>query len=371
MSDADAKPGPTAEPSDPFAGARATFRDTLKWLTTTFAGVIGVVIAGTSLTGISKVPAHDQLIALLGCSVGLLCIVAATGVMLQLLLPQTFYFGELLEPKNQDLLRRLDAHAVEFLPPEFAHIGDFMRERDSAVLKMRVNRSDPESPAYIEGATFLDDNFDAIARLAYLAHYELLRRNLRRRQWLLFLLAVLAIGGLGLFAVKVGSVKDHSSAKPPPPIEAHVSLDVSSALLLLHQASATDVVVREVLETVVDSSVIKEGGTPTSKSLLAPLLAVIQSLQDAGALSKEIGTKLREELIKNAVEGGKEILVETAKKIIEHFFPAPQQGVVAPVTVNVAGCCNGCATNPTKKPKDPPGAVAPPKTCPWTTGTAP
>jgi hypothetical protein len=371
MSDAESKPGPTAEPSDPFAGARTTFRDTLKWLTTTFAGVLGLVIAGTSLTGISKVPAHDQLIALLGCGVGLLCIVAATGVMLQLLLPQTFYFGELLEPKHQDLLRRLNSHAVEFLPPEFGSIEEFMKERDNAVLKMRVNRDNPESPGYLEGATFLDDNFDAIARLAYLANYELLRGNLRRRQWLLFVLAVVAIGGLGVFAVKVGSVKEPSSAKPSPPIEAHVSLDLTSAPLLPYQPSAPSVAVRGVLEAVVDSSVIKEGGAPTSKSSLGPLLAVIRSLEDAGALAKGVGEKLRDELIKNAVEGGKEILVETAKRIIEHFFPTTLPDAATPVTVNVAGCCGACAAATTKKPKDPPGPVAPSKNCPWTKETAP
>jgi hypothetical protein len=42
---------PAVDLSDRFACARTTLRETLKWLTTTFAAAIGVVLAGTSLTG--------------------------------------------------------------------------------------------------------------------------------------------------------------------------------------------------------------------------------------------------------------------------------------------------------------------------------
>jgi hypothetical protein len=366
MADEAATPGPAVDPPDPFAGAITTLRDTLKWLTTTFAGVIGLVIAGTSLTGITKLPAHDQLIALLGCGLGLLCIVAATGVMLHLLLPQTFYFGELLDTKNRNLLRRLNSHAIEFLPPEFESIEEFMKERDEAVQKMRVNRANLESAGYQEGAAFLDENFDAIARLAYLAHYELLRSNLRRRQWLLFVLAIFAIGGLGLFAVKVGSVKDSPPAKTPP-VEAHLSLDLSPALLGLQQSATRNESLTLLLETAVDAAMTKDGSASGSKSLLGPLLDLVQSLADAGALPKDVAMKLRDELIKNSVEAGKEVLVDVAKKIIDGFFPPVRP---APVTVSVAGCCGSCATHPAKKPKAPTAPAASAK-CNSTTITAP
>jgi hypothetical protein len=366
MADEAEKPGPAADPPDPFAGAKATLRDTLKWLTTTFAGVFGVVIAGTSLTGITKLPAHDQLIALLGCGLGLLCIVVATGVMVHLLLPQTFYFGELLDTKNRNLLHRLNSHAVEFLPPEFQSIQEFIKARDEAVQKMRVDRGNPASASYQEGAAFLDDNFDAIARLAYLAHYELLRGNLRRCQWLLFVLAIFAIGGLGLFAVRVGSVKNPPPAKTPP-VEAHVSLDLSPAFLGLQQSATRNESLTLLLETTVEAGVIKNSSTSGSKTLLGPLLDLLQSLAVAGALPKDVATKLRDELIKNSVEGGKQVLVEVAKKIIERFFPPARP---APVTVNVAGCCGSCATHSPKKPKEPP-ATAPSTKCNSTTITAP
>lgn len=359
MADDAEKPGSAADPPDAFAGAITTLRDTLKWLATTFAGVTGLVIAGTSLTGIAKLPAHDQLIALLGCGLGLLCIVAAIGLMLHLLLPQTFYFGELLEPKNGSLLRRLNAHAVEFLPPEFESIEEFIKARKEAVLEMRANRGNPESAGYQEGAAFLDANFDAIVRLTDLAHYELLRSDLRRRQWPLFVLAIFGIGGLGLFAVRVGSVKDSPPAKTPP-VEAHVSLDLSPALL--EQFATRNESLTLLLETAVDAGVTKSGSTSSSKSLLGPLLGLVQSLADSGALPKDVATKLRDELIKNSVEGGKEVLVEVAKKIIEHFFPLAQP---APVTINVAGCCGSCATHPAK-PKEPTAPAASTKCKPGT-----
>jgi hypothetical protein len=366
MADEAAKSGPAADPPDPFASAKTTLHDTLKWLTTTLAGVTGIVIAGTSLTGITKLPAQDQLIALLGCALGLLCIVAATGVMLHLLLPQTFYFGELLDWKNRNLLRRLDSHAIEFLPPEFESIEEFMKERDGAVRKMRLNRANPESEGYQEGAAFLDDNFDAIARLTYLAHYELLRSNLSRRQWLLFVLAIFAIGGLGLFAVKVGSVKASPPAKTSP-LEAHLSLDLSPALLGLQQSATRNESLTLLLETAVDSGVTKDRSPSGSKSLLGPLLDLVQSLADAGALANDVALNLRDELIKNSVEAGKEVLVGVAKKTIERFFPPARS---APITVNVAGCCGSCATHPSKKPKEP-MAPAPSTRCNPATITAP
>lgn len=316
MADDPANPEPAPISSDPFAAAKKTLRDTLKWLTTTFAGVVALVIAGASLTGITKLPPHDQSIALVGCGFGLLCIVAATGVMLHLLLPQTFYFGELLEPKNSGLLHRLNIHAVEFLPPEFATIEEFMKARDEAVQNMRTHRAHPKSQGYLEGAKFLDDNIDAMERLAYLAHYELLRGHLRLRQWLLFVLATLAIAGLGLFAVKAGSVKDLPPAKAPP-TETHVSLNVSPTLLRLQQSASRNESLTLVLEAAVDAGVTKDGSAAGSKTILGPLLALVQSLSDAGTMPKETATALRDQLIKNSIDGRKEILVAVAKKIIE------------------------------------------------------
>src|ERR1700728_3141783 len=152
----DPKPRPAiGYPSDPFAGAIATLRDTLKWLTTTFAGVIGVVIAGTSLTGITKLSGSDRTVALLGCGLGLLCLVIAIGLMLHLLLPQTFYFGELMEKKNRQLRARLDKRAVEILPPEFSSIEEFIKVRNAAVRKVHDHRHNQQSKQYLEGAKFL------------------------------------------------------------------------------------------------------------------------------------------------------------------------------------------------------------------------
>src|ERR1700722_4134151 len=73
VADDDAKPSPSTTIPDPFAGAKASLRDTIKWLATTFAAVIGVVIAGTSLSGISKLTGINLELALSGGIVGLAC----------------------------------------------------------------------------------------------------------------------------------------------------------------------------------------------------------------------------------------------------------------------------------------------------------
>jgi hypothetical protein len=338
---------PTANPPDPFAGAVTTLRDTLKWLTTTFAGVIGVVIAGTSLTGITKLSGSDRTVALLGCGLGLLCLVIAIGLLLHLLLPQTFYFGELVDKKNRRLRDRLDAHAVELLPPEFASIEEFITARDAAVKKMRDYRHHPQSKEYGEGAKFLNENFGAMANLAYFAHYEVIRESLRRRQWWLFVLAALAIAGLGLYAVKVGSAKDTQAATTP---QLSRSLDALAKLSALPLPLTNDELALT-LETAVDAGASKkEGGGSTTP--LAPILGLVGALADAGLMAKPIAGALRDALLKNAAEGGKEILVEVAKKLIEGSFP-PQ-----PMAAHGPCCCCGSAPNLPTQPPPPKGTAS-------------
>ena len=204
--------------ADPFAGAKASLRDTIKWLATTFSAVIGVVIAGTSLAGISKLTGVNMVFALAGGVIGLLCIVAATGVMLRLLVPQSFYFGDLVDPENTELLSHLDTHAVELLPPEITDIETFVARRNEAVLKIRNNAAKPDSDAYKEGRAFLDDIQESMANLTYFAHYEKLRGNLHRAEPTLFALALGAILGLGTFAVFTGTAKPPPEPSPKPSV---------------------------------------------------------------------------------------------------------------------------------------------------------
>jgi hypothetical protein len=350
-----------AAPGDPYAPAKATLRDTLKWLATTFAAVAGVVMAGTSLTGIGKLAAANQKIALLEGGGGLLCIVIATGVMVYLLLPRVFYFGELLEPKNRQLLARLNRHAIELLPPEFESIDEFVNERDTSVKLIRTHQTDPESAGYRKGAAFLDEYYDDIVKLSYFAHYELMRTSVHRAQWFLLLLGALAITGLGLFAAQIGSAsdsKDPASAKSPTPLIANVSVDIPA----LHLGPQAPVRTETQSISVLLSATVDANGTDTQvhaptpgeskTSALPPLLALIDSLAAAGAIGKETAASLRDELVKNSLEGGKEILVHVAKKVIDEFFPDDRTDA-ALVTVNGCGC--GCGS-PSVKHRTPPGS---------------
>lgn len=328
MADDDAKPSPSTTIPDPFAGAKASLRDTIKWLATTFAAVIGVVIAGTSLSGISKLTGINLELALTGGIVGLACIVLATGVMLRLLVPHSFYFGELLQPENDALLRRLNRHAIEILPPEIADIETFVARRDMAVQQIRRGVNDPNSSEYQLGSTFLDDIQGTLASLTYLAHYEKLRENLHRAEPTLFVLALGAICGLGVFAVFTGTAKDPPAPAPRPAIT-NVSFDGQRSPFGLPSSAATqNQGLSGLLSDALHAGVTKEGGSASKPTAaLQPILGLIQSLAAAGALPKEVADTLQNELIKNAVEGGREILpaasLETHTDNEGAAFPLP------------------------------------------------
>lgn len=151
---------------------------------------------------------------------------------------------------------------------------------------------------------------------------------------------MLAILGLGLFAVKVGSARDTQTAKNPA---AQVTRSLDAGPLANDQLAF-------IIEMAVDAGASKHEGVGATTPLV-PLLGLVGALSDAGLLSKPIAGALRDALIKNAVEGGKEILVDVAKKQIEGWVPP------APMAAKGPCCCCGCALNFPPQPQPPKGTA--------------
>jgi hypothetical protein len=197
-------------PPDPFATAKANLRDTVKWLTATFAAMAAAVLAGASLSGISGATGCDLALALAGGGVGLICLFLATGLTLRLLTAETFYLGDIA--RYPEIRAHLDRHAADILPPEFAGVDAMLALRQQAIEDIRRNADQPQSQDYQRAAKFFASLEPSVARLVDLAHFELLRHNLQRSAGPLFALAVGALVGLGLFAVFAGAAKKAAPA---------------------------------------------------------------------------------------------------------------------------------------------------------------
>jgi hypothetical protein len=203
-----------AVPADQFAAAKANLRDTIKWLATTFASVAAIILAGTSLTGVSQLKGASMSAALIGGGIGLLCFVIAAGLMLRLLTSKTFFISDINSPEYTQLKATLNAHAVDILPAEIRSIDEMLTLRQAATEQARQYSSSSQSSQYTSASDFLTDIVDSLSRLTNLAHFEILRANLNAAVPKLFILAIGALIGLGVFAVFSGNGKTGKDNTP-------------------------------------------------------------------------------------------------------------------------------------------------------------
>jgi hypothetical protein len=213
----DPKSGEPASAVDPFASAKANLRDTVKWLATTFAALAAVVLAGTSLTGLSHLTGLKLAVALIGGGGGLACVILAAGVMLRLLTSESFYVTSLETPQFANLKDTLNRHSEDILPPELVSVDQLLQLRRQARQTARSLAGTPTSPQYLDARRFLTEIEPPMVRLTNLAHFEVLRNRMQAAEPTLFRLAIGALVGLGVFAVFAGSKDDKSTADAQGP----------------------------------------------------------------------------------------------------------------------------------------------------------
>jgi hypothetical protein len=197
--------------ADPFASAKTNLRDTVKWLATTFAAVSGVILTGTSFSGLSRLSGWHLPVAALGAALAFFCLVIATGVMLRLLTSESFYLSDLRRKDHATLLHLLDSHAVDILPAGIKDIETLLSKRDDAVRDFRANNANAAA-----ATTYLTDLRGPMSMLTNLAQFEQMRARLEAAQRRLFVLALLALIGLFAFAVSSGGAKEAAPAAPAP-----------------------------------------------------------------------------------------------------------------------------------------------------------
>jgi len=120
-------------PKDPYAPARDNMRATVKWLTGTFAAIAAVILAGTSVSGLGKIPHGLPLIVAAACLFGAFVFVCiAVNVCLGTMRSDAFYLsnftlnakGEVVPIAGLDPVeeRELSAVAKDIV----RHQGDLM-----------------------------------------------------------------------------------------------------------------------------------------------------------------------------------------------------------------------------------------------------
>lgn len=194
---------------DPFATAKANLRDTIKWLTTVFAAIVGVVLAGSPLTGLGTLPIGWRLaVALVGAAIGLMGLVLAIGRTLALLQSKVFFLEDLR--RNEQLCALVDANAIDLLPPEYGTALSFLDARKAIRERLADLTLSKEDRAV---AVSIYQQFDQVAfRLTNFLHFEVLSIELSAAIPGLFRLALASIIGLGIFAWAANPPKPASDA---------------------------------------------------------------------------------------------------------------------------------------------------------------
>lgn len=211
------KPAAEAAAADPFAAAKANIRDTIKWLTTTFSAIAGVILAGSTLAGLGALPFGWRLgVAAFGALLGFACTMAAIARVLGMLKSEAFFLGEI--EKNKKLRDWVDAHAEDLLPAEYGTAQEFLDARRAAraELKKLSSQASPDPAAYEKAVARFKAFGQASAPITSLLHFERMAERLGEESRPLMVLASLALLGLGVFAWAAGAPKPAAKPEPAP-----------------------------------------------------------------------------------------------------------------------------------------------------------
>jgi outer membrane protein OmpA-like peptidoglycan-associated protein len=231
----------TASAGDKYAAARANIRDTVKWLVAMFAGIAGVIVAGSPFTGFGSIPIGSERFW-----IALVALLAAFGFTalalyrtLMLLRADAMYPSELRasdKPEFRKVRDEINAHSVDLLPPNYPTLQALMdaktQEQQALIAAQEEDEDEDEENAtevgeHADNAAEDDDEEqdedemahlrELIARLdvvvsfaSYLRYYNRLMTEVPR----LFGLATAALLSLGAFAW--AAAKQEPKAPAPP-----------------------------------------------------------------------------------------------------------------------------------------------------------
>lgn len=224
MTDAVADEG-AATANDPYAGARANLRDTIKWLAATFAALAAVVLAGSPVAGLGKLNprAWQAYAALFVLAAAFTCICLALRITLRLLRNDVLYLSD-LDPgetltqldaadRREILALRglIDRRAADVLPPNYPTLAALMtaaqRRKKALVQAAALRRQAPDDAAraaaeqQVQWAQQRMNRFyDSLQSLLWFGSYARLYERVQHALPSLFALGIGALVSLTGFA---------------------------------------------------------------------------------------------------------------------------------------------------------------------------
>lgn len=185
---------------DPYATAKANLRDTIKWLATSLSAVGAAVIAGASINGLAALEGSALYWAAGLGAAGLLAILGAISVMLNLLTAKVTHFTD-LTPENP-ITREIDGHASDILAPLTVSIRALAEYRQTQVDAMIAAKNN--NVADQVAVNRYNSANASISRVVNLAQFLALRNAFEASKGLLFFLTVVVILSLGGYSLLVG-----------------------------------------------------------------------------------------------------------------------------------------------------------------------
>lgn len=226
----DTEAGGPPPAADPYATARANLRDTVKWLAATFSALAAVVLAGSPISGLGKLPPATPAWWAASAALGLafVCICVALVITVALLRSDALHLSDLDPSANLAQLdasdraeiialrATIDSRAVDVLPPNYPTLADLMgaaqARRQELVDAWLAWRNAPDAAAKAAAAIrvaraqrSMDRFAPPLSRVLAYGVYVRFYDRLRRAMPQLFALGVIALLGLTAFGVFVQS----------------------------------------------------------------------------------------------------------------------------------------------------------------------
>jgi len=363
---------PPPAPTDPYVTTRANLRDTIKWLAATFSALAAVVVAGSPLSGLGKLPFGLQWFAAAAVLVAAFsCICVALATTISLLRGDFVYLSDILgtaaaneavasslagwltNPRKRlkhalfrgkdladldaadrqlmPMLRdNLKAHPGEILPFDYPTVEDFKveidkqkNEFDEARTRWKAQLTPDTAKAYREARTKWESLLSTQQKVLFFASTFLLYARFRRAMGKLFLLGGAALVLLVIFGnLTTETEKESKSASsitnnfpspptlpPPLPPVAQALPSLQPVLFATGKASLDDENLKRV-----DAARAALRANPRASLLLFAHTDTIAGDQVNEELAHQRGTAVRRALIREGGLDAARILVSEQPK---------------------------------------------------------
>lgn len=190
-----------------FAAARASLRDTIKWLVGVASGLGAVLAAGISFTALGALEGAELGLAIVLGAIALSAMMLSLGALLEVLLVRPFTLDELRG--SPYLLHRLNGSGI--LPPGYTTLDELIANRDAALHDLQIDEEDAAAQKN------LADSAHEIGRAQDLAAFLDLRDKVKATiRHLALWVAVIAVAtaGIGILVGRAGADKPAATADP-------------------------------------------------------------------------------------------------------------------------------------------------------------